>query len=102
MAIFTVTTGTDVVDEPDGVTSLREAVNMANLAQGDDIIWFAQAVTNVKLDSAITLANLAIEGSTFDITSNLYGDPSTVLQGFGQANSLGGMIRTAATSGSAI
>ena len=41
MAVFTVTTDTDTVDANDGVTSLREALTLANGNTGADKIIFA-------------------------------------------------------------
>jgi hypothetical protein len=47
LAAHTVTTLADVIDANDGFTSLREAINLAALAAGNDTITFAPDLGNV-------------------------------------------------------
>ena len=76
MAIYTVTTTSDVVDANDGVLSLREAVTAANSSAGADSIAFATSLlpvghvagdlVAVQLNSVLTITDtsgsLAISG----------------------------------------
>jgi len=52
MAVFTVTTAVDVVNEGDGVLSLREAVQQANATAASDTILFAGALEGQTLTPA--------------------------------------------------
>src|SRR5690349_10624863 len=45
-----VTTGNDVVNGADGVTSLREAINLANLVGGNAVIQLSASATLSKCD----------------------------------------------------
>lgn len=66
---FIVTTEKDVVDDKDGLTSLREALNTANLVlQGQSRITFANTVA----------------GKTITLTNTLYLDQNIVIDGLGK------------------
>jgi len=86
MAVFTVTTAVDVVNEGDGVLSLREAVQQANATAASDTILFAGALegqtltlTRGQLDLT---GDLAIDGDRNNDGSEVTisgGDASRVL-----------------------
>ena len=59
-----VTTGADVVDPTDGLTSLREAVNLANATAGAHTITFAPGLTAVTLtqDQLTLNSDVTIDG----------------------------------------
>ena len=57
MATFTVTTGADVVDANDGLTSLREALALAESRAGADTIVFSAGVRTVRLGSGPLTVN---------------------------------------------
>ncbi len=78
---FTVTTLADVVDDSDGVLSLREAVDEANLSAGDDVIVLPPGVHTLSLSSAggnndntggdldhLDRGRLTIRGAGLDVT----------------------------------
>ena len=60
MAVFTVTTAVDVVNEGDGVLSLREAVQQANATAASDTILFAGALEGQTL--TLTRGQLDLTG----------------------------------------
>jgi Ca2+-binding RTX toxin-like protein len=69
MALITVTTGSDVVNAFDGVTSLREAVTQAQASSGADTINFDASVGTVVLIDKLTFAadtfgNITIDGGS--------------------------------------
>lgn len=72
MAIFSVTTGADVVNASDSVTSLREALDSARLAPGADTIIFSSNVPTVTLNSVLTIndpGGVTVMGEAFgDVT----------------------------------
>ncbi len=63
-AIITVNSIADTVDDNDGVTTLREAINQANADAGEDLIVFERSVFSNP--QTITLS-----GTKLDITHNL-------------------------------
>ena len=63
-AIITVNSIADTVDDNDGVTTLREAINQANADDGEDLIVFERSVFSNP--QTITLS-----GRELDITHNL-------------------------------
>ena len=63
-AIITVNSIADTVDDNDGVTTLREAINQANADAGEDLIVFERSVFSNP--QTITLS-----GTELDITHNL-------------------------------
>lgn len=73
MATYTVTTLADVVDASDGKTSLREAIDQANLAAGADTITFSVG-GKITLSSTLNVTDaLTIDGDiggdhTADVT----------------------------------
>lgn len=72
MPLFQVTTGLDVIDDGDGLLSLREAIIGANDAPGKDVITFAPNVDTVTLDSSLppiteSLSVIALPGSPVTI-----------------------------------
>ena len=64
-AIITVNSIADTVDDNDGVTTLREAINQANADAGEDLIVFERSVFSNP--QTITLS-----GTELDITHNLH------------------------------
>lgn len=62
MATITVTTNDDIVDMGDGVTSLREAIRMANTMSGSDVIVF---------DLGSGTSTIELELGDLDITDTL-------------------------------
>ncbi|NMG19052.1 CSLREA domain-containing protein [Brasilonema bromeliae] len=63
-AIFTVNSTADVVDDSDGVTTLREAINQANADDGQDLIVFERSLFSNAQTITLSLGEL-------DITHNL-------------------------------
>lgn len=95
MATFTVTTNTDVVDANDGVTSLREALALANGSAGADKIVFASnlAGSTIELQGELVLSsNVTISGDT-----NQDGDADITISG-GNATELISVNRNVAAS----
>lgn len=56
MARFVVTSGTDITDARDGVLTLREAIDLALDADGNDTIVFAESVNRVELSTLMAIA----------------------------------------------
>ncbi len=79
-ATFTVTTTADVVDPSDGVLSLREAIDEANLSGGDDVIVLPAGTHTLSLSSGrnndnsggdldhLDRGGLTIVGAGLDVT----------------------------------
>ncbi|MBD2773765.1 CSLREA domain-containing protein [Iningainema tapete] len=63
-AIITVNSTADVLDDSDGVTSLREAIISANADDGEDTIVFERALFS-------TVETITLTGGELDITDNL-------------------------------
>lgn len=119
LTTFLVTTLNDVVDSGDGVTSLREAVNGANLNPGADAIQFApningtialsqgellisDSVTLTGNGSANTIINAQQASRVFNLTNtagDVVFDSLTITggktTGFGQPYSGGGILSRA-------
>ena len=62
--IITVNSIADVVDNSDGMTTLREAINFANADTGDDVIVFDRGLFSTQQTISLSLGEL-------DITHNL-------------------------------
>ena len=83
MATFTVTTNSDVVDANDGVTSLREALTLANGSAGADKIVFDKplAGSTIALSGELVLSSdVTINGDT-----NKDGDAGITISGGGNS-----------------
>ncbi|MDF5730006.1 MAG: choice-of-anchor Q domain-containing protein [Rhizonema sp. PD38] len=63
-AIITVNSTADVVDDHDGVTTLREAINLANADNGRDLVVFDRSVFS-------NAQTITLTGGELDITHNL-------------------------------
>ncbi len=63
-AIITVNSTADVVDDNDGMTTLREAINLANADNGEDLIVFDRSVFS-------NAQTITLTGGELDITHNL-------------------------------
>lgn len=62
--IITVNSIADVVDNSDGITTLREAINFANADTGEDVIVFERSLFSTQQTISLNLGEL-------DITHNL-------------------------------
>ncbi len=63
-AIITVNSTADVMDDSDGVTTLREAINQANADNGEDLIVFDRSLFSTAQTITLNLGEL-------DITHNV-------------------------------
>ena len=85
MATITVTTAVDVVDAGDGVTSLREAIALAEGTVDDDIIVFDAALAGSEINLQSTLVIAAGTGTagtlTIDGDTDGDGDPDIIISG---------------------
>lgn len=63
-AIFAVNSTADVVDDSDGVTTLREAINSANANVGDSLIVFDRSVFSTAQTITLNLGELDITHNT--------------------------------------